>query len=236
MTAHAFIAVVEDNTALREELVFHLQCAGYAATGLADGAALQAHLEQQPCQLVVLDVGLPGEDGLSICARLRVQRPQLGVILLTARGSARDRLTGLHGGADAYLVKPTLPDELLAVIANLLRRLQPAPVAVAAPLVWILDTQHQCIRPPQGPPLPLTGSESQLLQILIHSAPACASRHALSQALGDPSGMEHRLEMAISRLRRKLATAHPGTPEPIRALRGMGYALAIACTIASQTP
>ena len=106
LPARTPIALVEDNAALRDELVFHLQCAGYAATGLPHGAALQAHLAHQPCCLVVLDVGLPGEDGLSICATLRAQRPELGVVLLTARGAARDRLNGLHEGADAYLVKP----------------------------------------------------------------------------------------------------------------------------------
>ena len=110
LPARTPIALVEDNVALRDELVFHLQCAGYAATGLPHGAALQAHLAHQPCCLVVLDVGLPGEDGLSICATLRAQRPELGVVLLTARGAARDRLNGLHEGADAYLVKPTPPD------------------------------------------------------------------------------------------------------------------------------
>ena len=85
LPARTPIALVEDNAALRDELVFHLQCAGYAATGLPHGAALQAHLAHQPCCLVVLDVGLPGEDGLSICATLRAQRPELGVVLLTAR-------------------------------------------------------------------------------------------------------------------------------------------------------
>ena len=106
LPARTPIALVEDNVALRDELVFHLQCAGYAATGLPHGAALQVHLAHQPCCLVVLDIGLPGEDGLSICATLRAQRPELGVVLLTARGAARDRLNGLHEGADAYLVKP----------------------------------------------------------------------------------------------------------------------------------
>ena len=222
------IALVEDNAALRAELVFHLQCAGYAATGLPHGAALQAHLAHQPCCLVVLDVGLPGEDGLSICATLRAQRPELGVVLLTARGAARDRLNGLHEGADAYLVKPTPPDELLAVIANLVRRLQPCHKPPAVPATWCLDAWRQCLIPPQGGPLPLTASEVLLLQVLVRCAPASASRRALAQALGDPPGMEYRLEMAISRLRRKLAPASP-TLEPIRAVRGVGYALTVPC-------
>ena len=228
LPARTPIALVEDNAALRDELVFHLQCAGYAATGLPHGAALQAHLAHQPCCLVVLDVGLPGEDGLSICATLRAQRPELGVVLLTARGAARDRLNGLHEGADAYLVKPTPPDELLAVIANLVRRLQPVHNPPALPATCCLDAWRHCLIPPQGGPLPLTASEVLLLQVLVRCAPASASRRALAQALGDPPGMEYRLEMAISRLRRKLAPASP-TLEPIRAVRGVGYALTVPC-------
>lgn len=221
------IALVEDHEALRAELVFHLQCAGHAVTGLPHGAALDAHLACHPCRLVVLDLGLPGEDGLAICARLRATRPEIGIVMLTARGAARERLNGLHEGADAYLVKPTPPDELLLVIANLLRRLQPAP---PAPPLWRFDARTRVLTPPQGAGIALTHAEGALLVALLHCAPHPARRGQLAQALGAAAGAAagHRLEMAVSRLRAKLAPASPGA-EPIRAARGVGYVLAVPC-------
>lgn len=226
------IAIVEDNEDLRTELVFHLECAGYSATGLPHGIALEHHLAHQPCRLVLLDLGLPGEEGLSICQRLRATRPELGVVILTARAMARDRLSGLQGGADAYLVKPTPPEELLAVIANLLRRL-PA-IGLAAQAVgdrsWVYCSRTVELTAPNGRAVPLTHAEGRLLEALLLRAPRPARRRELVEALGGRylDFAEHRLEVAISRLRRKIMQAMPGA-EPIRAARGIGYLLTIAC-------
>lgn len=225
------IALVEDNEALRTELVFHLNCAGHAATGLADGAALDRHLAGQPCRLVVLDLGLPGEDGLSIGQRLRATRPDIGIVMLTARGMARDRLTGLQGGADAYLVKPTPPEELLAVIANLLRRLQAAdPPSI--PPAWRFNPRTLQLTTPEDVALVLTHTESLLLQTLLRNTPKPASRRELVEALGGSylDFDERRLEIAISRLRRKLSQVSPDG-EPIRAARGIGYLLTVPCVL-----
>lgn len=223
------IALVEDNESLRNELVFHLTCAGYAATGLADGATLDAHLAVHPCRLVVLDLGLPGEDGMSICARLRRNRPELGVVMLTARGMLQDRLAGLQGGADAYLVKPAPTEELLAVIGNLLRRLNPPELATPA---WQLRLRSLTIVSPRGDALELTHTESVLLQVMQRRAPEPASRRELVEALGGNYLVfeEHRLEVAISRLRRKLAQVWPDA-ETIRAARGVGYVLTQTCLL-----
>ncbi|EHP40770.1 two component transcriptional regulator [Cupriavidus basilensis OR16] len=147
MSERVPIALVEDNERLRTELVFHLTHAGYAVAGLPDGAALDAHLAGRPCRVLVLDLGLPDEDGLSICERLRRTRPDLGIIMLTARGMAHHRLAGLRGGADAYLVKPARTEELLLVIANLLRRL--GPVAPEHPLPPLAGRAPRCA-PPHG--------------------------------------------------------------------------------------
>jgi len=230
-TSLAAIAVVEDHDDLRAELAFQLGCNGYAVTALADGAALDAHLACHPCHLIVLDLGLPGEDGLSICARLRASRPEIGIVMLTARGLALDRLNGLQGGADAYLVKPTSPQELQAVIANLLRRLRVAAPAPAAS-GWCFDPRRQSLAAPGGATVTLTHAESLLLQALQRAAPQPASRHELVQALGGNylDFTDHRLEMAISRLRRKLEQIGPDA-EPIRAARGAGYRLTIPCTL-----
>jgi DNA-binding response OmpR family regulator len=231
--AGAPIALVEDNLSLRTELVFHLNCAGFRVTGLADGAALDKHLSSQPCHLIVLDLGLPGEDGLSICRRVRVSRPEIGIVMLTARGMAADRLIGLQDGADAYLVKPTPPDELLAVIRNLLCRLQPAPLPVP-PHVWHFDPVTLRLVSPDGSVLLLTHSESLLLQTLLRYAPGPASRRQLIEALGGSylDFDERRLEMAVSRLRRKLGQLG-SADEPLRAARGVGYQLTVPCVLQS---
>lgn len=233
MSERVPIALAEDNERLRTELVFHLTHAGYAVAGLPDGAALDAHLAGQPCRVLVLDLGLPDEDGLSICERLRRTRPDLGIIMLTARGMAHHRLAGLRGGADAYLVKPARTEELLLVIANLLRRLGPVapahplpPLAGAPTPAWRLDARRLTAITPDGNALLLTRVESQLLQALRRSAPDPAGRRQLVEALGGNylDFDEHRIEVAISRLRGKLSQAWPHGPA-IRTVRGVGYLL-----------
>jgi DNA-binding response OmpR family regulator len=232
------LALVEDNASLRTELVFHLQHAGHDVTGLRDGAELDAHLASQPCRLVVLDLGLPGEDGLAISNRLRHSHPQLGIVMLTARGMAHDRLAGLHSGADCYLVKPAPPAELLAVIDNLLRRLAPAaplpaptPTPTPPPPAWQLRRRSRTLAAPDGTQVALTHMESVLLQTLQACAPAPASRRRLIEALGGSylEFEQRRLEVAISRLRSKLAQAWPQV-EALRAARGIGYLLTLPCT------
>ncbi len=230
----ARIVLVEDNASLRGELVFHLVCAGYAATGLEDGAALDRYLAGHACELVVLDLGLPGEDGLAICQRLRADRPEIGVVMLTARGMARDRLAGLQGGADAYLIKPTPPEELLAVIGNLLRRLDTGHYTGAQSVLptWRFSPRALRLTAPDGAVLTLTHSESLLFQTLLRCSPGPADRRRLVEALGGNylHFDERRLEVAISRLRRKLWQAAPGN-EAIRAARGIGYQLTFSCLL-----
>lgn len=225
------IALVDDNALLCAELLFHLAHAGYAPTGLAHGAALDAHLASEPCRLVVLDLGLPGEDGLSICERLRRTRPELGIVVLTGRGTLQHRLDGLRGGADAYLVKPVPVEELLLVIANLLRRLDAAPDAGPVPQAdgtpaWRLDARRLLATTPAGRALILTRVECLLLRALARSAPCPATRRQLVEALGGNylEFDEHRIEVAVSRLRGKLARAWPHAPA-IRTVRGVGYLL-----------
>ncbi|MYM31662.1 response regulator [Duganella sp. CY15W] len=224
------IALVEDNASLRAELAFYLEHAGYHVTGLRDGVELDVHLARQPCRLVVLDLGLPGEDGLAISTRLRRSHPHLGLVMLTARGMARDRLAGLQTGADYYLVKPAPPEELLAIIGNLLLRLAPAQPVQAPSASWQLRLRSRTLAAPDGVQVDLTHMESVLLQTLQASAPAPASRRQLVEALGGNylQFEERRLEVAISRLRSKLAQVWPDT-EALRAARGIGYLLTLPC-------
>lgn len=252
------IALVEDHAGLREELAFHLSHAGYEVTALRCGAALDAHLARQPCRLVVLDLGLPGEDGLSICARLRQSHAGLGVVMLTARGMSQDRVAGWRQGADAYLVKPAPPAELEAVLASLLRRLpgqpgqsgaataapifvlpaQPAALATsheAAPSLWTLRLRSRVLAGPHSARIDLTHAECALLQVLVSNAPKPATRRDLVQALGGQylTFEEHRLEVAMSRLRGKLRRAWPDG-DTVRAARGVGYLLTRPCNTADS--
>lgn len=229
------VIVVEDHDDLREELVLHLDCAGYAAIGLPNGSTLDRHLHNHLCHLIVLDLGLPGEDGLTLCKRVRSMWPHIGVVLLTARGMPHDRLLGLQNQADAYLVKPTPPDEILAVIANLLRRLHPVDQNAASTecdTLWRFSPQKLQLTPPAGPALTLTHNESILLQTLIRGGPGPVSRRELVEALGGSylDFDERRLEIGMSRLRRKLLSGSKGT-EVIRAARGVGYQLTIICQL-----
>lgn len=224
------IALVEDQPGLRAEIGFHLALAGYAVAELPHGAALDAHLRQHPCRLVVLDLGLPGEDGLSVCARLRDSHPDLGIVILSGRGMVEERVAGWRQGADAYLVKPALPAELQAVVAGVLRRL---PAGAPAPAPWTLRLRSRILAGPEQAVLELTHAECALLQALAQCAPEPASRRTLVAALGgDYMTYEaHRLEVAVSRLRGKLAQAWP-EGETIRAARGVGYLLTRRCALA----
>lgn len=229
------VVVVEDHNDLREELVLHLECAGYTAIGLPDGSTLDQHLHNHLCHLVVLDLGLPGEDGLTLCKRVRSMWPHIGVVMLTARGLPQDRLLGLQSQADAYLVKPTPPQELLAVIDNLLRRLHTIDknrVSSGCAPCWRFSTQTLQLTIPDGPVLALTHHESILLQTLIRCGPGPASRRELIEALGGSylDYDERRLEIGMSRLRRKLQ-AGSGGADVIRAARGVGYQLTLVCQL-----
>lgn len=229
------VVVIEDHDDLREELVLHLDCAGYAAIGLPNGSTLDCHLHNHTCHIIVLDVGLPGEDGLSLCKRVRSMWPSIGVVLLTARGLPQDRLLGLQSQADAYLVKPTPPDELLAVVANLslrLRRMDQNAVSKKNETFWCFSPQTLQLTIPDGAAITLTHNESTLLQTLIKCGPGPASRRELVEALGGSylDFDERRLEIGMSRLRRKLLAGSNGA-EVIRAARGVGYQLTIICLL-----
>jgi DNA-binding response OmpR family regulator len=120
----ALVAVVEDDAALRDELSFQLQHHGFQVVAFADAYGLYRHMATNKVAAVVLDIGLPGEDGLSIARLLRGHDAQLGIVFLTARAQREDRLTGLQTGADAYLTKPVDLDELVLLLRRLLARLQ----------------------------------------------------------------------------------------------------------------
>lgn len=221
------IAVVEDNEDLRDEVVFHLRRMGHAVTGLPDGAALDRHLAAEPADVLVLDLGLPGEDGLSIARRLGVSHPRLAIAMLTARGQLEDRLVGLDSGADIYLVKPVDMRELSAVCESLYRRLNRVEVPERPAEGWQLDVQSLELVPPGGAAILLTPTEFKLMKVLAEAAPEPARRSDLAAAMGHPE-LDfdfRRLETALSRLRRKIEM-QSGEATTLRSARNVGYVFA----------
>lgn len=218
------IALVEDNADLREELAFHLQRQGHHVHPLADGEQLDAHLRTARPDVLVLDIGLPGEDGLSIAARLRPDYPAMGIVMLTARGDVNDRVAGFGSGADIYLVKPADLRELSVVVSNLYQRIHRV-IRPERQSYWQLDGQTSELLSPTGEGVLLTPREFTLMRELAQVAPEPVSRAALVSALGhrDFDFDYRRLETAMSRLRRKLEQP-AGEACPLRSARNVGYA------------
>lgn len=223
------IGLIEDNLDYRAEVAFHLRRSGFEIALESDGRNIDAQLAHCPCDLLVLDLGLPVEDGLTIARRLRQKQPSLGIVMLTARGSLHDRLSGLEQGADAYLVKPVDMRELLATLRSVQRRLLPGMLPGIQPdSVWTLLPTSLSLRAPDGAVIDLTTMEFQLLKCLAAAAPEPVERAALVAAIGySPFDfIERRLEVAFSRLRRKIEGQVIGSAPTIRALRHRGYVFA----------
>ncbi|MCK7491496.1 MAG: response regulator transcription factor [Comamonadaceae bacterium] len=229
------MAVVEDNTDLRDEIVFHLQRHGHHVVGLPDGVALDAHLATEPLDVLVLDLGLPGEDGLSIAARLRAHHPDIAIAMLTARGELDDRLRGFKNGADIYLVKPVDMRELSAVAESLHRRVRgaerPPPRAE-----WRLDSFTMELASPGGESVMLTPTECNLVRALADAAPEAVPRTVLAAAMGhaEPDFDYRRLETSLSRLRRKIECRCADTASPLRSARNVGYVFAAPIRVLSK--
>ena len=224
------IGLIEDNIEYRDNLAFFLRREGFDVAFESDGHAIDATLAQHPCDLILLDLGLPYEDGLVIAQRLRALQPELGIVMLTARGGLDDRLSGMQEGADAYLVKPVDFRELMAVLKSLLRRLGTAGASSAeksadAPAVWRLQPAHLLLVPPVGAPIKLTGRDAKLLGHMVRAYPHAASRQALvdsSDAVLTALDFRH-MEVALSRLRKKILDATGQSL--ILASRSEGYLL-----------
>lgn len=216
------ITVVEDNADLLDDIVFNLEHEGFVVAGVGNGVALDAHLAVNDTDILVLDLNLPGEDGLSIARRLRRARPAMGIVMLTARCALDDRIAGLESGADTYLGKPVDMRELAAALRSLGRRL-----GLAEGDCWRLNALQLRLDSPSGRALALSGLECSILGALADARGHKASRRSLIEALGADflAYDERRLEALISRLRRKLAEGDGGET-PLRAVRGQGYAFA----------
>ncbi|WIM04854.1 MAG: response regulator [Candidatus Nitricoxidivorans perseverans] len=224
------ILVVDDDPALRDLLAEYLGANGFAVEAVGDGAAMLRALSGGPPDAVVLDLMLPGEDGLSLARRLRgdAARAALPILMLSARGEEIDRVVGLEVGADDYLAKPFSPRELLARLRALLRRARSAAPAEFAggerrfgP--YRLDlAAHRLLR--EGSEVPLTGAEFDLLRVFVERPNRVLSRDDIVSLIRgfDRDPFDRSVDIRVTRLRRKIE-ADPAAPAYIRTIRGEGY-------------
>ncbi len=223
MTVPRILAVDDDPKILslmRRGLAF----AGYAVDLAEDGEQALAIVRDRPPDLVVLDVMLPGMDGLEVCRRLRAGEPGLPVLMLTARDRVPDRVAGLDAGADDYLVKPFAFDELLARIRALLRRARPLESDVLRFADLTLDpATREVARGDRS--IELTAREFDLLDYFLRHPRQVLTRDQIFMAVwgSDFLGSSNVIDVAVMRLREKLEAG--GEPRLIQAVRGVGYTL-----------
>ncbi|HYW05063.1 MAG TPA: response regulator [Gammaproteobacteria bacterium] len=234
------ILVVDDDAEIRELLETYLSGNGYRASAVADGRSMWDALQRDEVDLVVLDLMLPGDDGLTLCRDLR-SRSGIPVLMLTARGDEVDRILGLEMGADDYLPKPFNPRELLARIRSVLRRAghaaEPAGERESRRYLfdgWCLDTVTRQLLAPDGAVIALSGAEYRLLLLLLRHANEVLSRDQLMQHLhGRDSGpFDRSLDVQVSRLRQRLGD-DGREPRIVKTVRNRGYVLAVPVTTES---
>jgi len=230
MTASPHILVVEDDAEISRLVTRYLRANDCRVSAAGDARDVDRLLDDGRIDLIVLDLMLPGEDGLSLCRRLRARSP-VPVIMLTAKGEEIDRIVGLEMGADDYVAKPFNPRELLARIRAVLRRASAGAVLPAdrraralAFFGWRVDCALRELRDPQGTRIVLTGAEFDLLQVLCERAGRVLSRdQLLDLTQGRSAGsLERSIDVLISRLRRKIEH-DPHDPELIKTVRSGGY-------------
>jgi two-component system, OmpR family, response regulator MprA len=212
------ILVVDDDPPIRRMLERTLAAEGYEVTAAADGGAALAAIERSAPDLLVLDVAMPGLDGLAVCRRLRRLGLALPILLLTARDTVSDRVTGLDAGADDYLVKPFAGEERLARIRALLRRgSEPGELLAFDDLVFEVTSRR--VRR-GGLEVALSAREADLLELLMRNPRRVISRGlALERVWGGESAATlNAVDKYVSYLRRRL-----GEPQLIRTVRGVGY-------------
>ena len=227
----ARVLMVDDDPGIRDAVSDFLQRHGYAVETAGDAPEMEAALNRYDIDLIVLDIMLPGEDGLAICRRLSSGKGP-GIIMLSAMGDETDRIIGLELGADDYLPKPCNPRELLARIRAVLRRRHEPQASDAEPSMgagctfagWRLDMVRRELRSPQGVIVNLSSGEFTLLQAFIERPQRVLTRdRLLDLARGpDSEAYDRAIDVQISRLRRKLDDG-AGGQEIIRTIRNEGY-------------
>lgn len=225
----AHLLIVDDDERIRSLLQKFLIRHGFLVSAARDAAHAERILAGLDFDLVVLDVMMPGEDGVSFCRRLREVR-DLPILLLTAKGETMDRIAGLEAGADDYLAKPFEPKELLLRINSILRRVPPSEPADIAPKVLSLGPlrydSEKGVMWRGDSTVRLTATEAHLMRIFAACPGEALSRTRLVEELGRDGGQaqERAVDVQITRLRRKLE-ADPKQPRYLQTVRGAGYML-----------
>jgi len=230
-TAPTRLLLVDDEASLREPLADYLVRQGFAVQQAPSAAAARGALAGEVPDLVLLDVMMPGEDGLSLCRHL-VESREIPVIFLTAKGEATDRIVGLEIGADDYVVKPFEPRELVARIRSVLRRAGRAPIAAESDAAyqfegWRLDPLKRKLTDPEGAVVPISTAEFRLLRAFLdHPRQVLDRDQLLDMVQGREAHLFDRaVDNQVSRLRRKIE-ADSRNPHFIQTVRGGGYRFA----------
>jgi len=238
------IAVLDDEPDITQLLAGYLATQGYRVTQVHAGRDLLAVMERDPPGLVLLDLGLPGEDGFAIARQLR-EHHRAGLVIVTGRGDSVDKVVGLEIGADDYVTKPFDLRELAARIKAVMRRLEPGAAELARPSVapprrerflfsgWQFDTAARRLLGPDGAEVILTTGEFDLLAVFVHHPGRVLSRDfLLEQTRGRDGGpFDRTIDVQVGRLRKKME-ADPERPELIKSVRGAGYVLVPVVTAA----
>jgi two-component system, OmpR family, response regulator len=238
MAPEPHILIVDDDAEICALVSSFLAPHGFRVTGAPDGAAMRAALAADPADLIILDLMLPGEDGLALCREIRATS-RTPIIFLTAVNSEADRIVGLEMGADDYLSKPFSTRELLARVRAVLRRFTPSTELAAQTQGatagrrllrfsgWRLDTGRRQLRAPDGVLVDLSGGEYELLVAFLDRPQIVLTRDQLLDITRGRYGgpFDRAIDMQVGRLRRKIE-ADPKRPTLIKTVRGGGYVLA----------
>lgn len=233
MSAMDHILIVDDDRDIRDLLSEYLQKQGYRVSVASDGRSMRIALSRSAPDLIVLDLMLPGDDGLTLCREVRAQS-DIPIIMLTARGEEVDRIVGLEMGADDYLSKPFSPRELVARIKSILRRsrslpsnLKPEQVRTFKFAGWMLDVATRNLVSPAGVNVALSGTDYKLLRIFLDHPNRVLNRDQLIDMTQsrDAGPFDRSIDLQVSRLRKRLED-NPKEPSIIKTARGEGYVLA----------
>jgi DNA-binding response OmpR family regulator len=223
------IVVVEDHDALREVTVEALCAMGHNALGVDCAESVDDGIGAFPIDLLVIDLNLPGEDGISLARRLRAAQPDIGIIMVTARNQINEKLSGYESGADLYLTKPTSVEELGAAVQALARRIKRHERERADVVLNFADLFLQ------GPlkSIGVSAHEAAMLSALARAPCRRLESWQLIELSGKAEAdfSKHTLEVQIVRLRKKLMQAGV-VSQPIKAVRGQGYQLCVKLTVA----
>ena len=232
MDSRPYIVVVDDEATQRQLLVDYLGKQNFRVAGADSGTALRRLVEREIPTLVLLDIGLPGEDGISLARWLREKSVRTGIVMVTAAADPVDRVVGLETGADDYVAKPFEPRELLARVKSVLRRLTVAATAVPPATTTrlrmgrrLLDLDARVlVDPASGVEESLTASEFDLLKVFADNPNRALNRDWLLEMVAhrEMDSFDRAIDLRITRLRKKIEV-DPSHPDAIRTVRGIGY-------------